>query len=144
LLRYRARRIATNRVPAQKAASVITLATQPFQFCAETAPDASEVFVCCRSVSTRIVPQHFNTSVSADFREAGRKNARTAKSTVAPIRRKTYPIEHFWLCEDCAKTMTVALSDGGEIRLIALEASAPGPATVPVPQPCGSYEATAS
>jgi hypothetical protein len=80
----------------------------------------------------------------ADFREAGRKNARTAKSTVAPIRRKTYPIEHFWLCEDCAKTMTVALSDGGEIRLIALEASAPGPATVPVPQPCGSYEATAS
>jgi hypothetical protein len=79
-----------------------------------------------------------------DFSEAGRKNARAAKPVVAPIRRKSYPIEHFWLCEDCARAMTVALSKSGEIRLVTREISSHGPSAVPAAQPSESYEATAS
>jgi hypothetical protein len=44
---------------------------------------------------------------------------------VASIRSKSRPVEHFWLCENCARTMTVALSDAGEIQMIPLETAAP-------------------
>jgi hypothetical protein len=53
-----------------------------------------------------------------DFADAGRKRAQAGKEMVASIRSKACPIEHFWLCEDCAAFMTIELSDGGEVRLL--------------------------
>jgi len=58
-----------------------------------------------------------------DFADAGRKRALAGKETISSIRSKACPIEHFWLCEDCAAVMTIELSDGGEIRLVEIEAA---------------------
>ena len=52
-----------------------------------------------------------------DFAEAGRKHA-LANDLVAVVRNKTYPMEHFWLCERCAATMTVERGGAGEVHLI--------------------------
>ncbi len=80
-----------------------------------------------------------------DFADAGRKRASSGKDTVAPIRSKACPIEHFWLCEACAATMTLALSEGGEVCLIPIPCEVaerkPIAAAAPRPHPC---EATAS
>ncbi len=62
-----------------------------------------------------------------DFADAGKKSAGAGKGTVACIRSQTHPIEHFWLCDACAATMTVALSDAGEVRLVPAMASGPKP-----------------
>lgn len=64
-----------------------------------------------------------------NFTEAGRKSTLAGKKSVTCIRSNTQPVEHFWLCEKCATTMTVKLSDAGEVRLIR-SASVRKPCTV--------------
>lgn len=58
----------------------------------------------------------------------------TGRKTVTSIRSKASPVEHFWLCEKCAATMTIELSEAGEVRLVPLEAPAPKPTAVPTKQ----------
>lgn len=62
-----------------------------------------------------------------DFAEAGRKRALAGKETVSSIRSKACPIEHFWLCEDCAAVMTIELCESGEVRLLPNAVSARRP-----------------
>src|ERR1700676_2861093 len=47
-----------------------------------------------------------------DFADVGRKCALTGKEVVPSVRSKACPVEHFWLCEACATTLTIALTDG--------------------------------
>ena len=71
-----------------------------------------------------------------DFSEANRKSALAAGGIVSCTRGKPYPIEHFWLCANCAATMTVALGEAGLVRLVPLaplETSARRPAAAAVP-----------
>lgn len=81
-----------------------------------------------------------------DFADAGRKRASSGKDTVAPIRSMACPIEHFWLCEACAATMTLELSEGGEVRLIPIscEVAERKPIAAAVPRPHPAREASAS
>jgi hypothetical protein len=65
-----------------------------------------------------------------NFTEASRKSALAGKKAVACIRSKNHAIEHFWLCEKCAATMTVELSDACEVRLIPLQTSLRKPCVV--------------
>jgi hypothetical protein len=53
-----------------------------------------------------------------DFNEAARRRAPLGAKQNPAFRSKTHPIEHFWLCQECAQTMTVALDECGEVRLI--------------------------
>lgn len=69
-----------------------------------------------------------------DYREAERKSVLTGKKVVVSIRSKINSIEHFWLCEKCATTMTIELSDAEEVRLVPLEAPVRRPKAVPAPQ----------
>jgi hypothetical protein len=55
-----------------------------------------------------------------DFAEASRRSAH-AGGRVATARRKAELIEHFWLCESCAATMTVELGEDGEVRPVPFE-----------------------
>lgn len=59
-----------------------------------------------------------------DFADLSKRNVLAGKRTVTTIRSKAWPIEYFWLCERCATTMTIELSDAGELRLAPVEASA--------------------
>jgi len=79
-----------------------------------------------------------------DFTDADKKNAMNAKKVVVSIRSKANPIEHFWLCESCATTMTVELNDAGEVRLVPLVVSARRPRAVPSPQTHTQQEESAS
>jgi hypothetical protein len=56
-----------------------------------------------------------------DFTEVRRKNAQAGKKISTSQRSETHPVEHFWLCENCARTMAIELSDEGEVRLVPLE-----------------------
>jgi hypothetical protein len=76
--------------------------------------------------------------------EAERKSLLAGKKFVGSIRSKANPIEHFWLCEKCATTMTVALSDAGEVRLVPFEVPAQKPAAVAASQTQTQHRATAS
>jgi hypothetical protein len=58
-----------------------------------------------------------------DFTEAGRKTASNGQSTGG----KAPPIEHFWLCESCAATMTLELGGDGAVRAVPFELSAKMP-----------------
>lgn len=78
-----------------------------------------------------------------DFNDAARKHIPVSRQKKAS-RSKTYPIEHFWLCQECSKAMTVALNDQGEVHLIALKIPARGPTAATLRQPLGSYEVNAS
>jgi hypothetical protein len=69
-----------------------------------------------------------------DYREAERKSVLTGKKVVVSIRSKINSIEHFWLCEKCATTMTIELSDAGEVRLVPYEDSAARPTAVSAPR----------
>jgi hypothetical protein len=65
-----------------------------------------------------------------DFTEAARKSALPGRGhadqeVVAALRCKSHPVEHFWLCENCAATMTIALSKAGEVEMIPLETAPP-------------------
>ncbi len=80
-----------------------------------------------------------------DFVDAGRKRARAGGETAFAVRTKACPVEHFWLCQDCAATLTIELSDGGEVRLIPCEVSARKPVVASaMPQADAVREATAS
>jgi len=59
-----------------------------------------------------------------DYTEESRRFAMAGKKLVPSIRSKANPIEHFWLCEECATTITVALRDAGEVRLVPFKVSA--------------------
>lgn len=59
-----------------------------------------------------------------DFADVGRRNEWAGKKTVTSIRSKACPVEYFWLCERCAATMTIELSESGELQLVPLEVSA--------------------
>ena len=69
-----------------------------------------------------------------DFADVGRKHAQAGKEMLTCIRSQACPIEHFWLCDECAATMTIELSDAGEVRLVPLEAPVRRPKAVPAPQ----------
>jgi len=55
-----------------------------------------------------------------NFIEERIRSAMNGKKIVASIRSKANPIEHFWLCEKCAATLTIKLSEAGEVRLVPL------------------------
>jgi hypothetical protein len=79
-----------------------------------------------------------------DFAEACRKGALAGKEILASVRCKIHPMEHFWLCERCAETMTIELSNSGEAHLIRIEASVPKRLPAAVPQERTTREAAAS
>ena len=56
-----------------------------------------------------------------DFADLARQGLLAGKKIVTTIRSKAQPVEHFWLCEKCSTTMTIELSDAGEVRLVPLE-----------------------
>ena len=55
-----------------------------------------------------------------DFTEAGRKRAQAGKQSPSSNLSKSDRMEHFWLCENCAATMTIELSEDGAVRLVPL------------------------
>jgi hypothetical protein len=63
-----------------------------------------------------------------DFADAGRKRALADKRILASTHSKACPIEHFWLCGSCAATMTIELSEDGEVRPVPLEIPGKKPA----------------
>lgn len=72
-----------------------------------------------------------------DFSEASRKNALAGGKMVISARSKANSIEHFWLCANCADTMTVELGDDGVVRPIPIGVSARKPAAaagLPMPK----------
>lgn len=79
-----------------------------------------------------------------DFGEASRKRALAGKEIIASVRCKIHPMEHFWLCERCAATMTIELSNSGEAHLVRIEASVPKRVPAAVPQERTMREAAAS
>lgn len=82
-----------------------------------------------------------------DFNDAGKMNAQAGRKTVASIRSKSSPIEHFWLCESCAASMTLQLTAAGEVRLVPLKPVVPKHEPVSVGRDFDFYEkrgATAS
>jgi hypothetical protein len=79
-----------------------------------------------------------------DFSEAARKQHSGSRQKPRAVRSKSSPLEHFWLCKECAQSMTVALDADGEVRVITLNPPVRGPSAVPVLQLCESYGVTAS
>jgi len=71
-----------------------------------------------------------------DFEEAGRKSSFSGQKTVAPRRGNASSIEYFWLCELCEPTMTIELSDAGEVRLVQFEIPAQEDAAESAPERC--------
>jgi hypothetical protein len=69
-----------------------------------------------------------------DFADAGRKHAQAGEEVPACIRSQACHIEYFWLCDECTATMTLELSDAGEVRVVPYEVSAPGPTAVSAPR----------
>jgi hypothetical protein len=55
-----------------------------------------------------------------------------------------HPMEHFWLCERCAATMTIELSNSGEVHLVPIEASVPKRAAAVTTHEHTTHEAVAS
>jgi hypothetical protein len=68
-----------------------------------------------------------------DFAAWDRHNLLAGKKVVTSIRSKVWPIEYFWLCERCAATMTIGLSDAGEVQLVPVEVSGQNPAVLAAP-----------
>jgi hypothetical protein len=56
-----------------------------------------------------------------DFSETKKKWAQAGKKMVASTRSKASPVEHFWLCGSCSATMTIGLTEAGEVRLVPFE-----------------------
>ena len=65
-----------------------------------------------------------------DFADARKHRALAGKETVSSIRSKACPIEHFWLCNDCSATLTIELSEVGEVRLVPCEVAGRKPMAV--------------
>jgi uncharacterized protein YlaI len=77
-----------------------------------------------------------------DFNEAARKRASSGTKKDIAFQSKAHPIEHFWLCQECAQTMTVALDERDKVGLIALHPEAT-PSEAPLWAPRGALEASA-
>jgi hypothetical protein len=76
-----------------------------------------------------------------DFADLARQGLLADKKVVISIRSKAQPVEHFWLCEKCSTTMTIKLSEAGEVQLVPLEALAQSPSAGSLPR--GSISQTA-
>lgn len=64
-----------------------------------------------------------------DFAAVARKRVLAGKKPVDSDRSDESSLEHFWLCERCAATMTIELSDSGEVCLVPLEFHRPATAS---------------
>jgi hypothetical protein len=77
----------------------------------------------------------FNPHCSANFRYLGQgrlyridRTKTIASALIIPEVEacapciKTHPLEHFWLCDKCAITLTIGLDDTGRVRLVPLKA----------------------
>jgi hypothetical protein len=62
-----------------------------------------------------------------DFADLERQGLLVGTKVVTSIRSKANPVEYFWLCEECATTMTIEISEAGEVRLVPLQGSAQAP-----------------
>jgi hypothetical protein len=78
-----------------------------------------------------------------DFSDAARKNSSAVWQKKEAVRSTTYPIEHFWLCDECSQALTVVL-DQGEVRLTSSTLPPRGPSAVQTQNQSKSYKATAS
>jgi hypothetical protein len=78
-----------------------------------------------------------------DFTEADRRSARSGQQIVDSQRGNARPSEHFWLCEKCAATMTIAVNGIGEVRLVPLEWPARQPPPGPASEANGSRQPAA-
>lgn len=78
-----------------------------------------------------------------DFNEAARKRVSSGAQKKTASRSKPHPIEHFWLCQECAQNMTVALDKRGKVGLIALHPEATDPSEAPLWEARGVLEASA-
>jgi hypothetical protein len=78
-----------------------------------------------------------------DFADAGRRSARSRQETLDSRPSNACRIEHFWLCEKCAATLTIKVSDAGEICLVPFGVLAEQPSAMPAVQTYESREATA-
>lgn len=79
-----------------------------------------------------------------DFTEAERRNALSGQEVVDFDRTMACRIEHFWLCDKCAATMTIKVGDDGEVHLVPIEGLAEQPSAAPAAQPHNLRESTAS
>jgi hypothetical protein len=78
-----------------------------------------------------------------DYTEADRKSARSGQQIVDSQRGNARPSEHFWLCEKCAATMTIAVSGAGEVHLVPFEVSAGQPSAGSATEANGSRQQAA-
>jgi hypothetical protein len=78
-----------------------------------------------------------------DFSEPSRKSALAAGRMVTSTCGKADPIEHFWLCANCATTMTIELGEDGAVRPVPFENCAKKRAASAVP-PMDRMAASAS
>jgi hypothetical protein len=78
-----------------------------------------------------------------DFADASRRSACSGRQDEDSRPSKARSIEHFWLCEKCAATLTLKVSDAGEVSLIPFGVLAEQPPGVPAVQTYESREATA-
>ena len=62
-----------------------------------------------------------------DFTEASRKRTLAGQQSTASARRRSAPIEHFWLCERCAATSTIELSEASEVCVVPRAGLTPKP-----------------
>ncbi len=75
-----------------------------------------------------------------DFSEDKRRKAALAGMPVLCTGEKDRPIEHFWLCANCATSLMIAVSGAGEVQLVKLP---PRPEPVAA-EPSGSKLVAAS
>ena len=73
-----------------------------------------------------------------DFTEMDRRSARSGQQIADSQRGNARPCEHFWLCEKCAATMTIAVSGAGEVCLVPFEVSAGQPSAGPANEANGA------
>jgi hypothetical protein len=66
-----------------------------------------------------------------DFLEAQRRLAFANGERAVSLHGRRECVEHFWLCEECAKKLTIEADAEGEVRLVARGAAAQGPAKAP-------------
>lgn len=65
-----------------------------------------------------------------DFAQEAKRRAMEGKPTLVSSRPNPNSVEHFWLCEKCSATLTLSISDSGEVRLIPLTRPKPAASAV--------------
>ena len=68
-----------------------------------------------------------------DFSEARRRKIALAGVMPVCTSDRERPIEHFWLCSSCAASMTIEVSEAGDVRLKSIEQGARKPAAAEAP-----------